>query len=99
MAIYIKGVDIPTNCTDCRYMPLVGCNPYQDNGLSPSHHRHRTCPLTEVPETHGRLIDADALADDLETDGKEFGDEMKLNCASWLRSNATLTVIERSDYE
>ena len=55
------------------------------------------CPLTEVPEPHGRLIDADALADDLETDGKEFGDEMKLNCASWLRSNATPTVIERSD--
>ena len=99
MGIYIKGVAIPTNCTDCRYMPLVGCNPYQDNGMSPSDHRHRTCPLTEVAEPHGRLIDADALADDLETDGKEFGDEMKLNCASWLRSNATLTVIERSDYE
>ena len=45
------------------------------------------------------MIDADALADDLEADGKEFGDEMKLNCASWLRSNATLTVIERSDDE
>ena len=63
MAIYIKGVDIPTNCTDCRYRPLVGCNPYQDNGLSPSDHRHRTCPLTEVPEPHGRLIDADACID------------------------------------
>ena len=61
MAIYIKGVDIPTNCTDCRYRPLVGCNPYQDNGLSPSDHRHRTCPLTEVaePHGHGRLIDAE----------------------------------------
>ena len=59
MGIYINGVAMPTNCTDCRYRPLVGCNPYQDNGLSPSDHRHRTCPLTEVKEPHGRLIDAD----------------------------------------
>ena len=61
MGIYIKGVEPPTNCTDCLYMPLVGCNPYQDNGMSPSHYRHRTCPLTEVIEPHGRLIDADAV--------------------------------------
>ena len=57
MGVYIKGVDMPTNCTDCRYMPLVGCNPYQDNGLSPSDHRHRTCPLTEVKDPHDRPID------------------------------------------
>ena len=50
MSVYIKGMDMPTNCTDCCYRPLVGCNPYQDNGLSPSDHRHRTCPLIEVPE-------------------------------------------------
>ena len=56
MGIYIKGVEIPTNCTDCRYMPLVGCNPYQDNGLSPSDHRHRTCPLTEVAEPQRNII-------------------------------------------
>ena len=62
MAIYIKDVDIPTNCTDCRYRPLVGCNPYQDNGLSPSDHRHRTCPLMEVSEPTGDLISrADAI--------------------------------------
>ena len=56
MGVYIKGMDMPTNCTDCRYRPLVGCNPYQDNGLSPSDHRHRTCPLTEVVEPSGDLI-------------------------------------------
>lgn len=85
MGVYIKGMDMPKNCGEC----FVG-----NRAICSKH-----CPLTEVPEPHGRLIDADALADDLETDGKEFGDEMKLNCASWLRSNATLTVIERSDYE
>lgn len=57
MGVYIKGMDMPTNCTDCYYRPLVGCNPYQDNGLSPSDHRHRTCPLTEVAEPHGDLVD------------------------------------------
>lgn len=75
------------------YAPLIDRNA-DGNFIRPT-----DCPLTEVPEPHGRLIDADALADDLEADGKEFGDEIKLNCASWLRSNATPTAIERSNDE
>lgn len=72
MGIYIKGVAIPTNCTDCRYMPLVGCNPYQDNGMSPSHYRHRTCPLTEVAEPHGRLVDVDMAYQETMVYGEHF---------------------------
>ena len=97
MTIYIKGVDIPTNCTDCRYRPLVGCNPYQDNGLSPSDHRHRTCPITEVPEPHGRLIDLDALIDQISIDSAgnrgQYGDE-------WLFEDTiekAPTIIEKSE--
>lgn len=106
MGVYIKDMEMPKHCDECRCI----CSRWNGNemlwrcGLSvdPNYifvdrrDLYDECPLTEVPEPHGRLIDADALADDLEADGKEFGDEMKLNCASWLRSNATPTVIERS---
>ena len=107
MGIYIKDAELPTSCRSCPFENGGDCYggkakyimDVDDNEEQFRNSRHPNCPLIEVPEPHGRLIDADALADDLETDGKEFGDEMKLNCASWLRSNATLTVIERSDYE
>lgn len=57
------------------------------------------CPLVEVPVPHGRLIDADALADDLDYDANHFEEEheLKSNCASWLRSNNNITVIEAED--
>ena len=103
MAIYIRDMEMPKYCAECHFDTFADDLHYCTIKQIPTEDywecRPPFCPLTEVPETHGRLIDADALADDLETDGKEFGDEMKLNCASWLRSNATLTVIERSDYE
>lgn len=107
MSVYIKGMDMPKRCAECTFETLFSDDMHYcavEEILTEDYRDYRECrppfcPLTEVAEPHGRLIDADALADDLETDGKEFGDEMKLNCASWLRSNATLTVIERSDYE
>lgn len=60
MSILIKGMEMPTNCSQypcsdddsryCRaankYIPMLG--------------RPSWCPLVEVPP-HGRLIDADAL--------------------------------------
>lgn len=91
MGIYINGMEMPKDCDSCRIRDIIGCELWKPMGVNEI---HPYCPLTEIPEPHGRLIDADALADDLEADGKEFGDEMKLNCASWLRSNATPTVIE-----
>ena len=103
MAIYIRDMEMPKYCAECHFDTFADDLHYCTIKQIPTEDywecRPPLCPLTEVAEPHGRLIDADALADDLETDGKEFGDEMKLNCASWLRSNATLTVIERSDYE
>lgn len=105
MGVYIKGVKMPKCCAECSFETLFSddihyCTVREIAKEIPTEDywecRPSFCPMSEVPEPHGRLIDADALADDLETDGKEFGDEMKLNCASWLRSNATPTVIERS---
>lgn len=106
MGVYIKGMKMPKTCYECWALdddydyPMCRITQEQRGyTFNTRGQKMAKCPLIDVLEPHGRLIDADALADDLETDGKEFGDEMKLNCASWLRSNATLTVIERSDYE
>ena len=54
MGVYIKGVEMPKSCFDCRYI----C------GLSNSHKftrkRHPLCPIVPVPK-HGDLIDRDEL--------------------------------------
>ena len=64
MSVLIKGVEPPLNCITCpccnddarfciacgRHVSLTGKPPY--------------CPMVEVPP-HGRLIDADALLDEL----------------------------------
>lgn len=73
MGIYIKGLEVPK---DCQYCPcckwkrngdgILGCRVKNNyftemelcHGEKPS-----WCPLTEVPEPHGRLIDADALVE------------------------------------
>ena len=102
MGIYIKGMKMPDHCMECEI--AIEDNDYDKHCPFTKVEcsniaRQVNCPFTEVPEPHGRLIDADAFADDLEADGKEFGDEMKLNCASWLRSNATPTIIESEGKE
>ena len=65
MGVYIKGMEMPKNCLECEirsydanaqeeYCPFseIVCLSIgiQDN-----------CPLVEVPEPHGRLVDADKL--------------------------------------
>lgn len=61
MGVYMPTVEMPTNCTECKLRLIVGCNPYKDNGLSPSKERHKDCPLVEIKTPHGRLIDEDTI--------------------------------------
>ena len=63
MGVYMTTVEMPTNCTECKLRLVVGCNPYKDNGLSPSKERHKDCPLVEIKTPHGRLIDANERVD------------------------------------
>ena len=61
MGIYIKGMEMPKGCYECPLMDgeygncKVGAtglyDPYMED-----------CPLTEVPEPHGRLIDIEDTA-------------------------------------
>ena len=54
MGVYVKGMEMPNDCMECPF------SDYEAWCLIPgviSEH----CPLVEVPEPHGRLIDADEI--------------------------------------
>ena len=75
MGVMIKGMEMPKTCSDCgqfrwsnflqsdvcRIAEAIGGDglfKFEDEGIA---NRPSWCPLTEIP-SHGRLIDADALA-------------------------------------
>jgi hypothetical protein len=71
MGIYIKDMEMPTSCGDCRLSVDGWC--YACAPKSDEERKHITtnyCPLIPVPK-HGRLIDADALMIDLMDRGIE----------------------------
>lgn len=70
MGIYIKGMEMPVTCASCwmwsicHLLTKEGFYDYvsiydavHDGDLV----RLKDCPLIEVPEPHGRLIDADKI--------------------------------------
>ena len=72
MSVLIKGKALPKDCESCDLCDYYGCC-YALCGDSlwdalpdgaeyfPDGWKYAGCPLVEVPEPHGRLIDADAL--------------------------------------
>lgn len=79
MGIYIKGMEMPKNCDECRMVEGGDdwfCHAadkwfddewfvwpqYEDGYLDTS--KPLNCPLIEVTEPHGRLIDADKAVKD-----------------------------------
>lgn len=63
MGVYIKGMDMPKSCYDCDIGVCI-CNRYYDPNFDINDtqiKRHPDCPLVEVKDPHGRLIDADEL--------------------------------------
>ena len=84
MGVYIKGMEMTKTCGSCRfhYFREDECSWYScsllprdiDQGSSGGF-RQPDCPMNEIPEPHGRLIDADALVEMAykeETDGVTF---------------------------
>ena len=72
MGVYIKGMEMPTSCTNCERWGdcaevawfFASEDDYTFEDLAESElddRRHPNCPMEEVKEPHGRLIDADAL--------------------------------------
>ena len=75
MSILINEIPMPESCSKCFVKPA--CCPairkrleskYQPYTWIPANYRHEDCPLVEVPP-HGRLIDADAVFNNLERTG------------------------------
>lgn len=66
MSVLIKGMKMPKGCLECCFkdigmstmtqcMLVAGWVRYKDDG----HSIPNECPLVELPEKHGRLVDAD----------------------------------------
>lgn len=79
MSVIVKGMQMPPTCSECQlaydFMACVvtGNRWYdQDNidaGFDSDNARLPDCPLKEIPENHGRLIDEDALLRESLADG------------------------------
>lgn len=71
MSVLIKGMHTPKNCSDCPLnydmmsCGITGTRWWSDTmvllGFNCDEERLNNCPLVELPEHHGRLIDADRL--------------------------------------
>ena len=64
MSVLVKGMSIPDNCESCRFATGFGfCLAKSDNfcGYTNDRKRPEWCPLVEVPEPHGDLIDKDDI--------------------------------------
>ena len=70
MSILIKGMEMPNSCVACRFGKETNyLGDFEEkclvNGkcgyVSVKKPRLDTCPLTEIKEPHGRLIDADEM--------------------------------------
>lgn len=77
MSVIIKGMQMPSECRGCplcQYYPTVGETRCRMTGEVMAYHfgtikfsgRSKHCPLVELPEKHGRLIDADAYVSMME---------------------------------
>ena len=71
MGLLIKGSPIPQNCHQCDSWGLsdvvtIDCPVDKNGSLYSFTDRPKGCPLNHVPE-HGRLIDADALKDAIDS--------------------------------
>ena len=70
MSVLIKGMEMPENCRECpvalsgKYCRINKTHTtYIKLPIRPDH-----CPLVELPEKHGRLIDADVLIEEAQVD-------------------------------
>ena len=63
MGLYIKGAKPPNDCYECPCKKWVddGCAGCWADDKIHNASRPDDCPLVEIPEPHGRLIDGDAL--------------------------------------
>lgn len=80
MGVYIKGMEMPTSCAECRFYGEYCYAKGDENKGS-----KLPCPLVHVPE-HGRCIDADALRAKMYHEAFETDTPMqKWDSGCWIR--------------
>ena len=106
MSILIKGLIMPSCCDGCTFsdwsnLHQTACCKLHDYAPCFADHsreyvdkRAEFCPLVEIPEPHGRLIDADKMCADLVTVDPQY--ETMIEWCIQV-TNAQPTVIEGSE--
>lgn len=89
MSVLVKGMKMPKSCKTCdllqdddgdMYCPFGDCPVFGDIKYVPNHVASDICPLVELPEKHGRLIDADAFAERIKSIIERQGyDDLEIN--------------------
>ena len=73
MSVFVKGMEMPRDCRECQYLfydygtteCIITGTPLAENYRTIKFDgRAKDCPLTEVPDVHGRLIDGDKLLEE-----------------------------------
>lgn len=69
MSVLVKGMKMPENCKECMSSDLrttIKCTEWTEISAGRrENERAWSCPLVELPEKHGDLIDRDALPRDV----------------------------------
>lgn len=105
MSVIVKGMEMPENCYECpccRHDSRNGhqkeqCNltldVFDKNYFERLEGRAQNCPLVALPDKHGRLVDADALFDEMEeagwynnSDRDEVAEELVMNAPTIVES-------------
>lgn len=69
MSVIVKGVNLPSSCAKCFIVCGDSNCDDEDCFFKPEEKIRENCPLGELPEHHGRLIDADVLLRESLADG------------------------------
>ena len=78
MSVIVRGMEIPEKCGLCDLfhaespMHCTVVKGHKTVGAPYGMPRPDWCPLVEVPEKHGRLIDADKLMDDIKKNSVSY---------------------------
>ena len=115
MSVIMRGMEMPAMCSDCPFNSGM-CLPKGEYYCEcPSRNiqgskitramdedcRHPDCPLVELPEKHGRLIDADFVIEKASYEAKAMDEPFKSNfdvLVEWI-VDKTPTVIEAEGSE
>lgn len=99
MSVFVKGMEMPECCDDC-FTDEYACDLWSELSLHETgEKRHPDCPLIEVKEPHGRLLDGDALIKDLENRWNVNDDIDFCNKEVWHGIYDAPTVIESECYD